>query len=302
VITRDEWHESHPDAAKHLFGFSTWEETKGYLWVLWPDMELPAPDAGLARSSNMTEYEQCLITKMRMHQALTMLNLALIWGRGREQIGRYVKKWAPKWGEAGQDFSILDTSKEFLERTCPQSYKDAGLENVCAVPDGKDFMTETTRTNTMISRAGHSAKVDHSAVRCISWSTAQGLSFEHTCLFLARCTEQRLVELWGPRLEKCPYGMTMLSDRGFAGTARLYPNFNAQLTPKFLMKRLQFSAAEVSDDRRICKLRYTCEVIFARVVEEAGLRDVINYNFWSILDAMNDWAHAGANLHAPLQR
>jgi hypothetical protein len=94
----------------------------------------------------------------------------------------------------------------------------------------------------------------------------------------------------------------MLSDRGFAGTARLYPNFNPQLTPRFLMGRLQFSADEVNSDRDICKLRYTCEVAFSRVVMEQGLYDVIPFGFWGMLNSMNDWAHANVNLLSALQK
>jgi hypothetical protein len=38
------------------------------------------------------------------------------------------------------------------------------------------------------------------------------LSYEHTDLFLARVSEKALVELWGPRLQKCPAGWAMLSE------------------------------------------------------------------------------------------
>jgi hypothetical protein len=96
-----------------------------------------------------------------------------------------------------------------------------------------------------------------------------GLSYEHTILFLSRVSEKALVELWGPRLQKCPRGYAVLSDRGFADTARFYHNMNCQKTPKFLGVRKQFSAAEVSADR-------TCEVAFARVTGTKGLRHVIS--------------------------
>ena len=76
------------------------------------------------------------------------------------------------------------------------------------------------------------------------------LSFEHTNLLLARVSEKALLELWGPRLKKCPVGWAMLSDRGFWNTARFYPNLNRQLTPKFLSGRKQFTAEEVSVDSR----------------------------------------------------
>ena len=60
--------------------------------------------------------------------------------------------------------------------------------------------------------------------------------------------EKALVELWGPRLKKCPAVWVMLSDRGFWNTARFYPNLNRQLTPKFLSGRKQITAEEVSAD------------------------------------------------------
>ena len=163
-------------------------------------------------------------------------------------------------------------------------------------------MIYTTRKNTMFTRASYSDKVHHSATRCISWSTPMGLSFEHTNLFLGRASEKRLVELWGPRLKKCPRGYYMLSDRGFFDTARFYPNMNHQKTPKFLSGRDQFTADEVSADRRICKLRYTCEVAFSRVTKTRGLRDVISNDFFHLMDAMNHWGHATVNLDAPLMK
>lgn len=77
---------------------------------------------------------------------------------------------------------------------------------------------------------------------------------------------------------------------------------NHQNTPKFLSGREQFTTEEVSADRRICKLRYTCEVAFARVTKTHALRDVISNDFFQHLDAMNHWAHATINLDKPLMR
>ena len=178
--------------------------------------------------------------------------------------------------------------------------KAQGLTKVGLVPDGKDFMIHTPRSNTLITRACWSDKVHHSAFRVISWSTPAGLSVEHTHMYFGRPPEPTLVELRGKRLRKCPAGFSMLSDRGFANTAHLYPNFNAQLTPSFLKGRSQFTSDEVGSDYEICKLRYTCEVAFSRVVQEAALQDVIPYHFFSIIDAMNHWGHANVNLGAPL--
>ena len=126
--------------------------------------------------------------------------------------------------------------------------------------------------------------------------------FEHTDLFYARVTEKKLVELWGPRLKKCPSNWRMLADRGFANTAHYYPKQNPQLTPTFLEGRDRFTAGEVKSDYEICRLRYTCEVAFSRVTSETSLKDAIPYSYLPTLDAINHWAHAHANLQAPLQR
>ena len=68
----------------------------------------------------------------------------------------------------------------------------------------------------------------------------------------------------------------------------------------FISGRDQFTTEEVSADRKICKLRYTCEVAFSRVAKTKGLRDVISNDYFACLDAMNHWGHATVNLDAPL--
>ena len=163
-------------------------------------------------------------------------------------------------------------------------------------------MVHTTRSNTLFTRASFSDKVHHSAIRCISWSTLEGLSFEHTCLFLAQVSGKGLVDLWASRLRKCPQGWFMLSDRGFFETSCYYPNIDHQKTPKFLSKRHQFTEGDVLADRIIFKLRYAYEVAFSRVTKTERLTDVISHEFVHLLDAMNKWGHATINLDKPLMK
>ena len=291
------WHEKNPTAARHLFGFSSWKVLVCFFHAVFG---LLPPSVVPINAKSISLFEQKLMGYLRIHCRMTVYNISFIWNRSTGHTGRLVNNAVKIIGCVGKDLSILDITPEYLEATCPQAYKDEGLEKCCAVPDGKDFMIYTTRKNTLFSRASYSDKMHHSAVRCISWSTPQGLSFEHTDLFLGRASEKRLVELWSPRFKKCPRGWFMLSDRGFFDTARFYPNMNHQKTPKFLSGRNQFTTGEVSADRRICKLRYTCEVAFSRVTKTRGLRDVISNDFFPLLDAMNHWGHATVNLDAPL--
>ena len=82
----------------------------------------------------------------------------------------------------------------------------------------------------------------------IKCDNTSGLSFERNNLFLARVTEKKLVELWGPRLKKCLLGWYMLSDCGFFDTTQFYPNMNHKKTPKFLSGREQFTTDEATAD------------------------------------------------------
>ena len=106
----------------------------------------------------------------------------------------------------------------------------------------------------------------------------------------------------GASVEEVSTRMVYAIQQGFFDTARFYPNMNHQKNPKFLSGRDQFTADKVLADRRICKLRYTCEVAFSRVTQTMGLRDVISNDYLQSLDAMNDWGHATVNLDALLMK
>ena len=104
------------------------------------------------------------------------------------------------------------------------------------------------------------------------------------------------------RLAKLPQLYKVLADRGFDGDSLSYPHFNIIITPEFLgSKRDQFSMAELERDRRICELRYTCEVVFSRVTTEKYVSDVIPYSRLAHIEHAHCWAHAQANLRQPLK-
>ena len=124
----------------------------------------------------MTEFEWMIAAKLRMNCGFSYTHIALIFGL--KSVSLKVQRAVKEWGEAGKSLSILDISEEFLNETCPQAYKDEGLTNICGVPDGKDFKINTPRKNSLLSRACYSDKVHTSAVRCISWCTPMGLSYE----------------------------------------------------------------------------------------------------------------------------
>lgn len=249
----------------------------------------------------ITPFEKALVTKMRFQLAMCEDTLGLIWGRSQSRINAYIHEWAPLWGRAGRDLSLLDVDEDYIELELPAVFRDQGLAKHGAQVDGKDFLIETPRTHTAITRACWSDKSEASAARCCSWNLGSGLAFEHTPLFMGRAPENALVKIWRRALRKIPLGRLILADRGFHGDAFLYPNFNAHVTPHFLSGRSQFTVGELISDRRTCELRYTAETNFSRVTQTSGLKDVVTRGFFTIMDDMNDWAHAHINLQAPMQ-
>lgn len=109
------------------------------------------------------------------------------------------------------------------------------------------------------------------------------------------------------RLAKLPAIFKVLADRGFDGDSLSYPHFNVVVTPEFLGKdedgssRKQFTLAELMRDRRICELRYTCEVVFSRVTTKKMVAGVIPYEALAHIEHAHCWAHAQANLRRPLK-
>ena len=109
------------------------------------------------------------------------------------------------------------------------------------------------------------------------------------------------------RLAKLPAIFKILADRGFDGDSLSYPHVNVVVTPEFLGRdkdgssRKQFTLAELERDRKICELRYTCEVVFSRVTTEKIVSGVIPYSSLAHIEHAHCWAHAQANLRKPLK-
>jgi len=109
------------------------------------------------------------------------------------------------------------------------------------------------------------------------------------------------------RLAKLPACFKVLADRGFDGDSLSYPHFNVVVTPAFKGKnedgstRTQFDFSELDRDRKICELRYTCEVVFSRVTTKEIVSGVIPYSALAHIEHAHCWAHAQANLRKPLK-
>ena len=85
----------------------------------------------------------------------------------------------------------------FILDAMPEEYFIRGLDMVALLNDGKDFVTDTVRINSCISRGQYSDKMKSSAGRFIAWTLPCGLSVTYSPLFLGRISEKAIVEYWG---------------------------------------------------------------------------------------------------------
>ena len=211
TIFNDEWHEQHKDAAHLLWGFRSYGETKQYVSDLFVDV-VPVPvGAKVPRSGNspakleltqLSPFEKCLLARLFFRRELPQGFIALIFGKHRTHVGRILREWAPRWGKAGEQLSIIDVTEEYLDAEEPDRSQRVGVKKVVNV-DGTDIKVDEKRSDLTANRATFGAKNDNHSARGLTWSTAGGLTFEHTPLFGARASEKSLYQLWGSIGKEC---------------------------------------------------------------------------------------------------
>ena len=148
--------------------------------------------------TKLSEYEQCLIGLMYLESGMSQQKIAGIFGYlDHSTISRVCALWVPKWGRLGRHLSILPFIDAFtIDEMESEKFVALDLRKVAYLKDGKDFLSDTSRTDRVLNNAQQSSKVHHSAVRILTWGLPCGLSYEHTDGFLGRVGEKLLVELW----------------------------------------------------------------------------------------------------------
>ena len=331
LLTSAEWHEKNPQACKKYFLFPTFDELKAYLGAFWPaDFGDKVPEAKRFATSlpgkKLTHFEKCLMTMMRLHgSGERLFDLKTIWNRSEKSISKAIKLWAPKFGRIGNMLSILDVPEEYHVASCPQPFKDANMEKIGGLVDGKVIMTAENRQNSPLKRAAWSDKVHHGGMIVLQFCTPCGLIFHHGPVTYGRASETMLIKHegenssplrlaqkcrngdvveheWPRRLGKIPKGWHMLVDRGFAKHSMFYPNKNLHLFPSFAGKRKQFTKIERGKDKTLCKLRWVNEANFARMLYVRSLQDIVPWGFIPLIPAAVSWGFAMSNLQQPFYK
>jgi hypothetical protein len=201
TIFNDRWHENHPTAAKLLWGYNNWEETKLYVDAFFegevdvaddPIHEITFLKDGTMKLPNLSPFEQCMLCRLYFHCFSQQQLIGLCFARHRTRIGQILKVWAPKWANIGDDLSHLDITADYLSKEVPN--KNLELNRGKAVyPDGKDWHMGTKRNDTAVAKSTYSSKNDEDAFRSVCMSTATGLVFEPSPAFAGRAGERQII-------------------------------------------------------------------------------------------------------------
>ena len=293
-----------------LYGFREFKFLVGFIEEVL-DVKYQVPEklstkGGFSGSYALSDFEQVLLTMFYCNTEHNYSTIGSVFGvMSRNTVAKYIDRWLPVLGETGDMLSTfthwIDT--QALEEVKPEWYKILELNDIAAVIDGKDFMCETVRSDRYLNTAQASNKVNHSAFRLLTWSLPCGTVIQRTPGFFGRASEKAILRAWGNagRLV-LPVGTCILGDKGFDNTAGSYTNFNTTLHPSFLTDE-QFSRRQVNHNMLICKKRYSCEVVYSRVVTLKKFQGILKREHFKYFESLAGWAHGIANIcYADLQK
>ena len=209
TIYNDAWHakKTNKDAAKLLWGFGEWKHTKRYVAAFFPgevdvnydpSKHVINDKHGTLKLPDLTPFEKCMMCRMFFRLFPRQDIIGLIVGRHRTRVGQILKEWAPKWANVGEDLSCLDITADYLKKETPYLHEERGRTDLVYV-DGKDWSISSKTNSNTISKCTYGAKNETDSSRCLTYSTAGGINFEHTWMYGARAGECQLVDINGKK-------------------------------------------------------------------------------------------------------
>ena len=205
TLFNTEWHKKHGDAAKILWGYHDWNETKLYIEAYFPgEINVnydPSMFMKVAKNNEielppLTPLEKCLICQMFFRSFRRGKVIALCFGRHQTRIGQILKEWAPKWANVGHDLACLDITSDYLYKEQPN--RNIRLNKAWLVfVDGKDWLIAPKQNDTVVPKETYNSKTEEDSTRGLTYSTADGLIFEYLPLFGAHVGEIEVNRLMG---------------------------------------------------------------------------------------------------------
>ena len=138
----------------------------------------------------------CLLCKLFFRRNLNTEFIGLVFEKHRTRIGQVLRDWAPRWGKAGEQLSILDITLDFLDSEEPDRSRIVGVMRAVLV-DGTDTSVERDRKDPTGDAILYEPKNKTQGARSLQWCTAGGMTFEHTIEFGACASEKACYRVQG---------------------------------------------------------------------------------------------------------
>lgn len=179
TLLDESFHKKYKGAAKCLWGLAdNFDETLTTIECLFEDVDInKRPTLQISRKRKLgkdalpsigpvSDLEKCLLTKLFFRRDMNEEFIALIFGKHRTSIGKYLKEWAPRWGKAGEQCSILDITLEYLDSEEPDRSKQVGTTRKILV-DGADTTIEGSRKDYKADAIEYGSKNKTNGARCM---------------------------------------------------------------------------------------------------------------------------------------
>lgn len=122
TLFNSRWHALNEGAAGALFGYKTYDDLKARVKAKFPDVDVDyIPRACLVQEGRkhrlcvlptfLTEFEQCVAARLFMHSIPNKSRIATIFGRKHSGMSSSIRKWVPRWQNAGGGKSSTSAKK-----------------------------------------------------------------------------------------------------------------------------------------------------------------------------------------------
>jgi hypothetical protein len=282
---------ANPALFHDMFGFGHYDQAADFFEQTW---RMDLDECGVAHPKSFSAFQEYLLSLWRMRQRPSLEFASSFAGVSKGNLSEVCKEWIPRCGKAGRSW-VWVPSMDFIRTSSPQSFVEAGMQNVGFIGDATDLLTDTVRAMISVRNQQHSDKSKHSAAMAVSWCTPIGWTAIASDLVLGRSSEYNTAVAMAPHFASVPPDIALCYDKGVASLRAHLPNLNNVIVPCFLSGG-QYTAEQAIRNRAVATNRYVIEITYSRVKAWDMLKPVIPRTDFALLNEVWWWALGFANL------
>ena len=208
------------------------------------------------------KFEQFILVLMRLRLNLPLKDLAYRFGISQPTVSRIWRKWINVLYKRTQ-FLIQWPERDLLQATMPMEFRKAFGTKVVVIIDCFELFIE--RPSNLLARAQTwSQYKHHNTVKFLIGIAPQGFVSYISTAWGGRASDKTIVEASGI-LKKLLPGDVVIADRGFNVEDSVGLYAASLKIPAFTRGKLQLSAQEVEETRKIASVRIHVERVIGLV-------------------------------------